>query len=785
MASASSLIQQNKNQVFFQISSFLKKYDLLLRDLTYLDGFHVRVHHKNLNHIGIFSENAFGPLLSFMTYSPTKGIIYVYETLIPENQFLIQMMISNIQTITSIPTLTLDSKIDIESPIVKFLNENQTSTIGSNMATLDDLLISNPISSSLISMKQKSYHLTLKFTVRYTPSLAGKGYETPYGLFFYPSGSFASGLPYFAPFTSSTLPVEHTAVFTVSKRYISPFVLFNINAYAKFVNEAGYECINQAGYANFRLLPACSKLNSKIVLDLRVPNSKIRTSKGKIDLVFTEIDIEGGMERAPDHCFSESYISHARTEADTSIKNYMEMNRKFYERHPPSATSIANITVFSYAGRNGSIPGCLFDCFKIPKSPEEYFLNSLKYAIQRRTMRVCRDLNHWIKGRSKEWCIAVAMDMLCIFVNHCVYITDIVDNNTDGRHLKTKIELIESFDADVRMRFCGDCEDFTREILVAVSELMYNTRWLRSGPIQLVREILNDFIFLSTLCGVSKASISFAQKNSSSIKLSGHECALAVPKYIFFKALGRNNPNHTLLSLYSQEEQNLGKGYQIYVLEGTGKLLPEPMTETKVHSDISDICNDFFSATSIEGNKPQFFYHPGSPDNFYKRFVGFLVPEFFIRFGYRGFEFLVCSENKASPGVLMRGVDFEELLNIDSNPHIQLVEAPSIPVETLHHARRIDEDNFPEIPLGYEEIPRHIQHIADTLTTVSIESIDNVDFKDVVQYQFPFNKMTQEKIDSLLRDVSKYNLRMICFPEVLMKDHFNSDLLGGFTVCIF
>ena len=378
------------------------------------------------------------------------------------------------------------------------------------------------------------------------------------------------------------------------------------------------------------------------------------------------------------------------------------------------------------------------------------------------------------------------MDMLCIYVNWCNYITDIVDHNQEGKRYDASLKrLIESFDV-IRCRDSGDCEDFTREILMAVMELIFNKSSFASTAIKKVKEIMDRFIFVSVLCGVSKASIGFKDKHNPNVKLSGHECALAVPKYIFFKALSRSDATHPLLSLYLEEERNMGKNDQIYVLEGTGNLFPEPRQKSETYRHLQEFVMEDISPP--HGTiREQFFYHPQNEDNFYKRFITFLTPEFFLKFGYRGLEYLVCIEDEKNPGKFLRGVDFSSFLDIDNNPSIRLIEAPRIPVKTFRDASRLDDDNFP--PTTIEPvvlIPEEMNEIARQFSVLQPHALIPQTNTDVYSFQIPkSDRIDSSFIESWKKEINARKLNMICYPEAVKMNHSKNEIVGGYTIHIF
>lgn len=787
---ASSSNQFNENSLITKsISS--SKFNIVIREVTYLDGFTPDYNHIKLKHIAAFYGNAFGEKLGFMTYCPKTGVVYVHKTVYPCHELVTYLLIDDIKRAISPVKLSISQDIPNYEKIVSLFQEPVGNFIGTEM--VGELfhrlhsMYSKSITVDQVLQTIKEFPLTLEFKIQYRPSLVGIGKELPHGIYFYPSLSFAQGTPYFVPYSKADGKTVHRMTFYTRKPHVPPFAMLNIDAQALFMNQNEVFCQNQAGYTNLRMIDILSRLGKRIDAYLFVPNSPLKTPKGRIFLTFSSLTInEQTPKTASDSGIAIESVRNNLSQTEKRVAKYIALNRSFYDQYPATSPSIKNITVFCYDGRKGKIPGCMFDSFKLPQSRESYYLTALKYAIQRRTLKSDIDLETWTEGREASWCAAVVMDMLCIYVNWCNYITDIVDHNEQGKAYKASLKkLIESFDV-IRCRDSGDCEDFTREILMAAMELIFNVTAFKSTAIQKVRDIMDRFIFVSVLCGVSKASISFSEKNESSVRLAGHECALAIPKYIFFKALSRSGDKQPLIALYSEEERNKGRDDQIYVLEGTGNLFPEPREQTEEYQRLSSCFLEEFPPEITDCIRKQFFYHPKRDDNFYKRFISFLTPEFFLKFGYRGFEFLLCIEDKTKPGRFLRGVNFSNFLEIDNNPSIRLIEAPHIPVKTFRDASRLDDDNFPPTVIEPVALSEEMKNTAGQLSLLQPSVVVPQDNTNVFSFQLPKSTKIDSSFIELMRQyVVARKLNMLCFPEAVKLNHSTNDIVGGYTIHLF
>lgn len=695
-----------------------------------------------------------------------------------------------------------------------------TTTSSSSSSSSSSLIEKYPLALSLPLNNIKLYPLNLQCKIKYNPILAGKDHETPFGIYVYISSNISPSGHIFVPYDKCDGVTVHTFQFLLRKPYLPPFSIINFDTYANFINTSDEECINQSGYANLSLPHFVNNLNEEFKQELFVPNSHIHRKKGELYIHCISSNVQfissSSSSSSPSSSSSTFLIKGKEKERkdiiiidenslidlkliqkslDDTTQMVMEYikkyNQPFYKQHPASSKSIECVTVYNYACRKGRIPGCMFDIFKLPISYEQYYLNALLFAIRRRFPQY-NSLDVWNDDSkiSAQMRVYLAMDMLCIYVNYAKYITDIVDYNTpDKPYSESNLEYIESFDP-VRCRDSCDCEDCSKEILTEVMEIKYNRHSFNSSIMLDIRTIFEKFVFVSTLCGVSENAISMTSSSSSSgiiiddPSMTGHECAVAIPNYIFFKALARGVPSHPLLSYYSEEEKVAGKGENLYVLEGTGNLYPEPREKTASYDTLSKKIQNTFSPLSLKNVNKQFFYHPTHPDGFYKMMVTLMTPEFFLRFGYRGVEFLICIQQ--SDGTCYRGVSFSNLLNIDSIPSIRIYEAPTIPIETFRAALRMDDDNFPSMPLKpiSTVLTNEMKKIVSSLTRINRK--DEPLPKDIYSsysFQIRFDALSDKRIKSLILDVNKNNLNMICLPEPVklsIKGH-----IGGYTIIIF
>jgi hypothetical protein len=743
----------------------LHEYGIVIRDITHRDARTPSREHRKLPHVAAYHGYAFGPFLGVVVYCPRTG------------QVKLLSVAGDASGSKAIISSLLESEVALRMGRVK---EAVSGRIG------------EPLSQGFIDACNTSRTETLDFIIQYQPMLAGEGHETPCGLYIYPSCSFgAQREPLFIPAAHANGHQEHRLTIETDREYVSERAAFNVDAYANFVNPTGMPCRNQAGFVRFRLVDLVKGTPGKVFQgELVVPNSKERAVKGTVVIKCVATSLRVNPD--PAKALSMAQVGKIEMMQQKRVVDYIQTNRAFYSRFPASASSVETVTVFSYDSRTGKMPGCMFDCFQIPPSKEEFYLNCLLFSVQRRSpfKRLgLNDLETWVETHSDAEFTNVIMDMLCIYVNYCSYITDEVDHNssmnTQRGYDKRRIELMESFDP-MRCRDAGDCEDFTRELLIQVCEIKVNgPRVFTSKVMKAVIDIVNRYMFVSILCGVSKGSMSFSDSEMKGAKLNGHECGLAIPHYIFFKALSRSNPHHPLLSLYTEEERSRGReGGKLYVLEGTGNLFPEPEEESELHEKLTSLlCDDVCVGLAREIDK-QFYYNPRHRDNFYKMIITLLAPEPFLLKGYRGFEYLACIEHPPGSGRLRRGVRFDQLLDIDNNAQVQLVEAPEIPLKTFRAATRVDADNFPPMMLHPAQVSTEMEEIAAVLTTCSQQAMANPP-TDVCTVQLKFCDTTMEKALEMRHRLLRDNLRSVCYVEAVKHSMGVDQIVGGYSLTVF
>lgn len=721
---------------------------IVVRRASHLDRRSGRIddRHRNLQHFTAHRSTAIGAKLGFVSYDPERRRIITLDHVDQPTRH------------------ALLGAVKREHPHVDVValpdNENR---VGDNMNDTDDT--------------HRPAVLTLDLTFDYTSFLAeaGETNERPYFLLVYPSGSYTSSPP-------AVVNIEHagsvhkTLTFEVNRSRIPKRVSLNVDSYSHFRNDAGARVINQAGFASVRLGKLVRK--KKVSLALRVPTSEEHVIKGRVAITYHSSSL-----LPEDGEYTKADEDRELSEIRMLIKQYIDGNRRFYDAHPPVSKAIAHTTVFKFRCRQNIVPGALFDNFKLPRSHEAYYLNALRNALQRRlpATRIDNVDEAWASIDSRTR-VHVVMSMLTIYANACKYLKDSVDNNVRGGHWDVhNVEDIDSFDT-MRHTDTGDCEDKTKEILLHAMELKYNSADFRAPVFDEVRAILEQFIFCSSLCAVSHASINkndFVSKRELDGHMQAHECAVAVPNYIFFLALRRGNPNHALFNLYTEEEQALGRDEQLYVLEGTGDLSPEPRTSTEARDEVAIAYEEGMSEESDRNMTGQFFYDTSSDDSFYKIIVNLMTPEFYLRTGHIGFEFLVVGERG------QRGVFFSDLLNINKNEGVRIVETPQLSPLTFNRSMRITEDNIPllalEAPLAATEA---MLNVARRLT-LQTEPRRIPEHKHCYIIQCLFEHMTEEKIRSIVADVRARRLNVVCYVETVKTAYVSKEPYGRYTLIFY
>lgn len=704
--------------------------------------------HKQIVHVAAYRSHALGELLGHISVHPKKKLVLstrIFEC--PEQEVVKKLLEQDISV-----AFEIDTK---------------------------DAGISAPMSSGIkLMIPDRTKHvMEISMKLRYAPLLAGHDREFPLGVSVYPTFSFSHSKPvFFSHADIATL--KHVVLrFECNTTRISKSTLLNFEAWANLVNQDEDACRNQAGYTNVPFSDLVDTSVASISRPMIVPNSSIHTTKGNIFIFDPVVTIDGV-----------KVVSCVRpTKPLVNVKvinSYICKNGKFYHSIPSRFKSITNLGVFTYASRRGNIPGCMFDIpRKIPETKEVYYLNALRVALQR--TRPFQDVTHEdvqqlfsSKGSVQEQAL-VGMIMLCVFVNYCDYITDEVDNNaaSSSTYSKKMVELIESFDTTVRFRNAGDCEDFTLEILIEVAEIKYNVHIMQSEVMHTVKAIFDKFIFASSLCGVSNASISFSSASSSNDShLNGHECAIAIPKHLFFKALDSNHPLH---QLYSDEEKSRGSEFSICVLEGTGNLHPIAKKQSKAASTLMKHILGNLPDRFTDHFRKQNFYRPESDDNFYKVFLTFLTSEPFLEKGHRGFEYLLCNTNETG-SVVSKGVPFSEFLEEmekeKEKSNIVIIETIPMPLSVFHQASKIDADNFP---------PTTIRHAHVSLPPKRALAGPFPDINDIVSFQVSYSHATPEFLESLSKKLSSLNLRMTAIPEDIKADHQMRGVVGGYIIFVY
>lgn len=588
------------------------------------------------------------------------------------------------------------------------------------------------------SPKELSFrrNVTLSLTIKYHPSLAQREKEREPQLYIYLSDNVFRGV-HIATNLSEDQPTE--LKLQLKTKMIRPTVpydcLVNVQAYAQYKNESDQWCLNQCGYTNV-LLPFALKSGQVYDQRLFVNNSEHpdRDDKGTVQIQIHSLTFDDDGKDVPVD-FKDSSLEAVRSSmkrAQNCARAYINKNRdECYSRIPASSPSVEFVTVFSYQNQShGYTPGCYFDVFRIPRSNLEFSINVLQEGRSRSHL-IDRDpetndripLLKFFRQASRRARLKVVMWALVVYVTSCPYITDEVDHNHRGRGarwIKKLLELMESFD-NMIIRDAGDCEDFTRAVLVLVHAIKrdYGVRAANgcSGGsdgdelMLQMTDLLNGFVFCSGLCGVSSMALDDLKKKQSSgksVELNGHEGAFAIDRATFLKAILRHDPECDVAVCMQKEAKAYPRYYQesdrIYPLECTGVLNPEPSNKTKEEKDLETALQKLASKSEMrvmEDARTVFTYDPHGSNNFYKMFITLMTPEFMVLRGVPVVEFVLYERNEHRPSyrggrhIGKRGVWFDELLDISNNEHICLTGCPPFTPELEDACATITKDNAP------------------------------------------------------------------------------------------
>lgn len=612
-------------------------------------------------------------------------------------------------------------------------------------------------------------------------SLSGKTKDRPYRMFVYLSQSFQVSEPFIFDTSEARGPQKVSLSLKVRQSTIPEHTNINFDSYSLYTNDDGIVGVNQSGFASVRLALLVKSKRGRS-LELRVPTSILKKVKGRVNVQCKAVSLPFDV---PD--VKESDILAEQRKTVSIISAYIQENKSFYKKYPPVFSVLQYVTVFQYHCRTGVIPGSLFDMFRLPRSNEEFYVNIMRVSIQRLFPGVdISDVYSTWSTMEEPLKLRAAMAAVTIYASTCTYSQDAIDNNVAGKKWsRSNIELIDSFDT-LRHTQTADCEDKDQEILQEVAEIKYNRKDFQSALMREVRKLFKRFIFFSTLCCVSKGSISFSDiAENKSGSLVAHECAIAIPNYTFFEALKRSDPEHTLLSAYSERTRGLGRNDRIYILEGTGNLDPLPREEDPQRKAVEKKVKKFSSgATSLLFE--QYFYTASatSNDSFYKLFVNLMTPEFFVHRGLPCVEFLLVGKHNK------RGVFFSDLLDIDKHLDVKIVETPRIPLITFNKSMRLVDDNFPQIslqPCSQElDITDEMRTIVRRLTCVNAPNRSEVpahEHCDIMQCRFEL--MTERRITTLLRDAKSNDLNILCRIEALSRNFIDGKLFGCYTLIFY
>lgn len=798
----------HKNDTMFHISSIK---DDNLHEIITLDINKSKRNYK-FRTIGAFKNHANGELMGFIAYDPNNNIIGSLYTCGKNDEVTQSLLLDDAilhmkgkYQINIVGKYINNESRDVLKPIIK----NRSSGICMSIDQYKKILLMKEPQPSYTHTLKK---LTMNCRIKYIPNIGQESHERHPTIHFHLSNNVGK-----TPFIINMNKTKEfdrniNLMFDISTSIIPSNCLLNVDIFTQELNENEQWCYNQAGYANIRFEDFVRE--RKALLILKVPNSTNNDIMGKIylDLGSNNIMIQNSSQQQQkqmitfDYKYNFSQVQKKFKDDEKDISSYIQKNRQFYSQHPSTYRSIDRVTVFVYNTRPGYTIGSLFDLFPIGDTKEIYFLNALSIVVGRRSSQYSNtkiDLlsDQFFKSKNEKYKCALAMDMLCLYVNYCPYITDEVDHNkksTKKNWSENLVELIESFDI-LRARNAGDCEDSTREILQEAMEIKYHNKPFQSSVMREVKRLLHYFIFTSVLCGVSNKSMN-GSENNQNMQLNGHEAAFAIPKAIFYTALKRYDKKKcSLLQYVSPSEQKLGSHLSIYVLEGTGDLQPEPSKQSEKEKFLANVLlqesSKFGKYNPMKNATSTYHYDPFRSDNFYKVMITLLTPEFFFKFGYPVFEFLLCYSNthKSYSGLIRkeytRGVLFTDLIQIEKKTNVCIAPAPKINPSILKASSDITKDDYPILPLDIPNYNIDLCNIARQLNSDNIiydsnkmTPISQHIGKNVVhKIYIKFNDMKSFHITGLRKIAIKFNLKFFCRLEPVRKC-FDGSNIGGYEI---
>jgi hypothetical protein len=644
--------------------------------------------------------------------------------------------------------------------------------------------------SSLAASSSLPPTLTITASMQYTASLSHSDHEKSPSLHIFLSTNHSHDDPIVIMDPESRTSISLS--FNLSCNTITDHTSLNFEQYALYINDNDNWCLSPAGSNSIQLSQLI--LNPSPVREIKLVYRNSSTKTVKATLVLSDIKVNFSASVSPlivrNAAESEKVYSDAFNAACSTCDKYIQRNIEFYDSHPVTTEAIQNVTVFCDKRRKGFFPGSMFDVFRVPKTPVEFYLRLLDISVQRRLMKVSSktdlagaDFCAHPSDSHKLYCV---MNMLNLYNNYCEYITDFFDHNCARKSRcwrKDHYELTDSFDP-IEHRGCGDCEDFAAFILRLVSDLLIHVNTNASAIITEILKVLNRYTFTSVLCGVSTSAITgSSSERAKTSKLKSHECVFAIPTEDMLKAIANYNPHDPIISVLSAEKHKKLKCDHIIPLEGTGILMVEPKGLSEADKEFTSYVKA--ANPDLIHARPTYSYDPSSENNFFKIMSTAIIPAFFVLYGKNNIEYIFAYREKTPGTKPSRGVWFPHLMNIDSHPDVLLIPSPSLTPDVIAAFNLIKKDDYPRVALKPMLFcADHVKIKTILSSTSKMPPLERLS-SPVARFYYDFDQLDEQKALQLKHSLEEKGYSFVTRIEGIAQRSHHKKYHGGYALLVF
>lgn len=467
----------------------------------------------------------------------------------------------------------------------------------------------------------------------------------------------------------------------------------NVDMFTELRNHTGQWCRVKAGSAMMLLRDmeaayeraARSGRAVQYEFDLTMPTAN-NFEKGRVKLT-VQSPVTNGTAMLSAVQDPGAYVPETMQSYERMLRRNVTANLSVYDHLRPTWKLIAPLHAPYYQSRVGTLPGPLYGIFANDqvRCTEAYLQRCLRTALARRSLTV----DDFMAMDTRKAAVLLG-ETAAVYANYCPYMPDEVNKNrrrTGAPYLEAWVQPVESFDV-MRVRDAGDCEDSAREIALTLNEMLHGT-W-QSPEVRRLQALRRNYVCVMALAGVTSAALSGGNERADVSQLrniGGHMFTMLWPVAWTLDMVEADGSAHVTVPQWMRDARVSTQDLDVMVLEGTGKLVPEPQPHP-ARAELKALLNRQNAREVMGSYRQTMYWDRHRESSFYKSCTSVFTNDF-MRPGDSGgvAEFVITRADATY------GARFLEIVNHD--PVVGLLAQPAFTANELKMLRRMTRNEHP------------------------------------------------------------------------------------------